>query len=30
VSRVVPPGEVDEVHRALQNGTLLGRGALVW
>jgi len=30
VSRVVPPGEVEDVHRALQDGTLLGRGALIW
>jgi propanol-preferring alcohol dehydrogenase len=30
VSRVVPPGEVEEVHRALQDGTLLGRGAVIW
>jgi propanol-preferring alcohol dehydrogenase len=30
VSRVVAPGEVEDVHRALQDGTLLGRGALVW
>ena len=30
VSRVAPPGEVEDVHRALQDGTLLGRGALIW
>ena len=30
VSRVVPPGEVEDVHRALRDGTLLGRGAVVW
>jgi propanol-preferring alcohol dehydrogenase len=30
VSRVVPPDEVDDVHRALQDGTLIGRGALIW
>ena len=30
VSRVVPPGDVEELHRALREGTLLGRGALVW
>ena len=28
VSRVVPPEQVGEVHDALRNGTLLGRGAL--
>ena len=30
VSQVVPPEGVEEVHRALQEGTLIGRGALDW
>jgi propanol-preferring alcohol dehydrogenase len=30
VTRVVPPEGVEEVHRALQEGTLIGRGALEW
>jgi propanol-preferring alcohol dehydrogenase len=30
VSQVVPPEKVEEVHRALQEGTLIGRGALDW
>jgi len=30
VSRVVPPGEVEDVHRALREGTLVGRGAIDW
>jgi propanol-preferring alcohol dehydrogenase len=30
VSQVVPPANVEEVHRALQQGTLIGRGALEW
>lgn len=30
VSRVVAPEQVGEVHDALRNGTLLGRGALDW
>jgi propanol-preferring alcohol dehydrogenase len=30
VTRVVPPEGVHEVHRALQEGTLIGRGALEW
>jgi alcohol dehydrogenase, propanol-preferring len=30
VSKVVPPEGVEEVHRALREGTLIGRGALDW
>jgi propanol-preferring alcohol dehydrogenase len=30
VSRVVPPEGVGEVHHALREGTLLGRGAIDW
>jgi propanol-preferring alcohol dehydrogenase len=30
VSQVVPATRVEEVHRALQQGTLIGRGALDW
>jgi propanol-preferring alcohol dehydrogenase len=30
VSQVVPPQGVGEVHRALQKGALVGRGALLW
>ena len=30
VSHVVPPEGVEEVHRALRDGTLIGRGALDW
>lgn len=30
VSRVVPPEQVGEVHQALRDGTLVGRGALDW
>lgn len=30
VSQVVPPSQVGEVHQALREGTLLGRGALDW
>ncbi len=30
VSQVVPPEKIGEVHDALRNGTLLGRGALDW
>jgi D-arabinose 1-dehydrogenase-like Zn-dependent alcohol dehydrogenase len=30
VTQVVPPEGVQEVHRALQEGTLVGRGALLW
>ena len=30
VSHVVAPQDVGEVHRALQEGTLVGRGALQW
>jgi len=30
VSQVVPPARVDDVHRALAEGTLIGRGALDW
>ena len=30
VSQVVPPQDVGEVHRALQKGSLVGRGALQW
>jgi D-arabinose 1-dehydrogenase-like Zn-dependent alcohol dehydrogenase len=30
VSRTVPPSEVEDVHRALRQGTLIGRGALDW
>lgn len=30
VSQVVPPAKVEDVHRALREGTLIGRGALDW
>lgn len=30
ISQVVPPERVGDVHRALREGTLLGRGALDW
>jgi propanol-preferring alcohol dehydrogenase len=30
VSHVVPPEQVEDVHRALREGTLIGRGALDW
>jgi D-arabinose 1-dehydrogenase-like Zn-dependent alcohol dehydrogenase len=30
VTQVVPPEGVQEVHHALQEGTLVGRGALLW
>ena len=30
VSHVVPPASVDAVHRALQEGSLIGRGAIDW
>ena len=30
VSHVVPPEGVEDVHRALRDGTLIGRGALDW
>ncbi len=30
VTQVVPPEGVEEVHRALRRGTLIGRGALQW
>lgn len=30
VSRTVAPDDVEDVHRALREGTLLGRGALDW
>jgi propanol-preferring alcohol dehydrogenase len=30
VSQVVPPAEIEQVHRALQNGLLIGRGAVEW
>jgi D-arabinose 1-dehydrogenase-like Zn-dependent alcohol dehydrogenase len=30
VSQVVPPSQVSEVHQALRQGTLVGRGALDW
>lgn len=30
VSQVVPPAEVEAVHRALRDGTLIGRGAIDW
>jgi propanol-preferring alcohol dehydrogenase len=30
VSQIVPPEQVDEVHQALRQGSLLGRGALDW
>lgn len=30
VSHIVPPEHVDDVHQALREGTLLGRGALDW
>ena len=30
VSQVVAPGEIAQVHRALQDGLLIGRGAVEW
>ena len=30
VSQVVPPKDIENVHRALQDGTLIGRGAVEW
>ena len=30
VSQVVPPQEIEQVHRALQDGSLIGRGAVTW
>jgi propanol-preferring alcohol dehydrogenase len=30
VSRVVPPEGIEQVHRALRDGTLIGRGAVDW
>jgi propanol-preferring alcohol dehydrogenase len=30
VSQVVPPAQVEDVHRALREGTLVGRGAIDW
>jgi D-arabinose 1-dehydrogenase-like Zn-dependent alcohol dehydrogenase len=30
VSQVVPPQGIDQVHRALRNGSLIGRGAVEW
>jgi propanol-preferring alcohol dehydrogenase len=30
VSQVVPPQDVELVHRALHDGSLIGRGAVVW
>jgi D-arabinose 1-dehydrogenase-like Zn-dependent alcohol dehydrogenase len=30
VSQVVPPEDLEQVHRALQDGTLVGRGAVQW
>jgi D-arabinose 1-dehydrogenase-like Zn-dependent alcohol dehydrogenase len=30
VSQVVPPEGIDHVHRALREGTLIGRGAVDW
>ncbi|MBI3048683.1 MAG: zinc-binding dehydrogenase [Acidobacteria bacterium] len=30
VSQVVPPTQVEDVHRALREGTLIGRGAIDW
>ncbi len=30
VSQVVPPESIEEVHRALREGTLVGRGAVDW
>ncbi len=30
VSQVVPPENIEEVHRALREGTLVGRGAVDW
>jgi len=30
VSQVVRPAEVEDVHRALRDGTLIGRGAIDW
>jgi D-arabinose 1-dehydrogenase-like Zn-dependent alcohol dehydrogenase len=30
VSHVVPPSQIEAVHRELQDGSLIGRGAVVW
>jgi len=30
VSQVVPPGEIEQVHRAPQDGLFIGRGAVEW
>jgi propanol-preferring alcohol dehydrogenase len=30
VSQVVPPDGIEQVHRALQDGSLIGRGAVAW
>jgi D-arabinose 1-dehydrogenase-like Zn-dependent alcohol dehydrogenase len=30
VSHVVPPADVERVHEELRNGSLVGRGAVVW
>jgi propanol-preferring alcohol dehydrogenase len=30
VSHVVPPSQIEAVHRELQDGSLVGRGAVVW
>ena len=30
VSQVVPPERIEDVHRALREGTLVGRGAVDW
>jgi propanol-preferring alcohol dehydrogenase len=30
VSQVVPPQQIEQVHRALQEGSLIGRGAVEW
>ncbi len=30
VTQVVPPPDVEKVHEALRQGTLIGRGAVVW
>jgi hypothetical protein len=30
VTEVVDPRDVDELHRMLEAGRLLGRGAIVW
>jgi propanol-preferring alcohol dehydrogenase len=30
VTQIVPPSEVEDVHRALRDGSLIGRGAVDW